>query len=185
MEYEATQKLQKELSPGESLLWSGRPKQGVLLRSTDGFLIPFSLLWSGSAVFATYRTYSSAATTGGLMFATVFLLVGLYLIIGRFFVDSWIRQRTFYGVTGSRILILTEAPMRYFNTLDLGTLSDLELSAKADGIGTITFGPRSTRFGWPDGLPWPNTRRYMPSRFELVDNAKIVYATIRDARKNS
>lgn len=37
--------LSKELASGERLLWSGRPQQGVVVRRTDVFLIPFSLLW--------------------------------------------------------------------------------------------------------------------------------------------
>ena len=37
------------LSPGESLVWSGLPKRGLLLQRGDLFLIPFSLVWFGFA----------------------------------------------------------------------------------------------------------------------------------------
>ncbi len=36
--------LQRELGAQEKLLWVSQPKQGLLLRASDIFLIPFSLL---------------------------------------------------------------------------------------------------------------------------------------------
>ncbi len=36
---------------GERVAWSGRPVQGILFTARDIFLIPFSLIWCGFAVF--------------------------------------------------------------------------------------------------------------------------------------
>ena len=41
----------QRLESQESVLWSGKPKQGLVLRASDGFMIPFSLLWGGISIF--------------------------------------------------------------------------------------------------------------------------------------
>lgn len=46
--------LQNELLPhlnaGERLLWADKPKTGIRFRSSDKFLVPFSLFWGGIAI---------------------------------------------------------------------------------------------------------------------------------------
>ena len=39
------------LGPGESILWKGKPGKGHLLTAQDAFLIPFSIVWCGFAIF--------------------------------------------------------------------------------------------------------------------------------------
>lgn len=43
--------VQPELRPGEHLLWSGGPDESVTFGRNDLFLVPFSLLWCGFAIF--------------------------------------------------------------------------------------------------------------------------------------
>ncbi len=38
-------KLRPLLEANEKLLWSGQPRRGLMLRPSDAYVIPFSLLW--------------------------------------------------------------------------------------------------------------------------------------------
>src|SRR6186713_2604653 len=98
MNAEAEIELGPRLDAGESLLWSGRPRQGMLLRPADVFLIPFSLLWGGFAIFWETTVVKSGAPIFMQLWGIPFVLAGLYLIVGRFFVDARLRSRTYYGL---------------------------------------------------------------------------------------
>lgn len=48
---EVSVKVQSELMSEESVLWTGRPDPRVVFHSDDWYLVPFSLLWGGFAIF--------------------------------------------------------------------------------------------------------------------------------------
>ena len=48
---DAQVRLQPYLQPGEGLLWTGSPNPNRLFSGKDFFLIPFSLMWGGFAIF--------------------------------------------------------------------------------------------------------------------------------------
>jgi hypothetical protein len=175
--------LASHLAGGERLLWSGRPKQGVMFRASDAFQIPFSVLWCG---FAVSWEYSVLKTDGAARFffnvwGILFVAIGVYMVIGRFFVDAKQRANTVFGVTDERILIVSGVFTRMVKSLNLRTLSDISLVERADGTGTISFGPTlpfvsSGRafaiFGTPTPVP----------EFEAIADARAVYETIRRAQ---
>ena len=67
------------LHPGERLLWAGRPKQGLLLRGEDAWLIPFALIWS---FFSLPGDFARLLSGGGFdFFSFLFAIVGFYLLI--------------------------------------------------------------------------------------------------------
>ena len=87
-------RLQSSLAPGESLLWCGRPRQGVMFRKADALMIPFSVMWAGFAVFWVIGAKSSGAPAPFWSFGLIFVAIGLYLVVGRFVVDAMVRNKT-------------------------------------------------------------------------------------------
>jgi Bacterial PH domain len=174
--------IERELSSGEKLLWNGRPAQGFRLRPPDAFVIPFSLAWCGFAIFWESSVISAKAPIFFKLWGIPFILVGLYFVVGRFFVDVKTRTCTFYGVTNDRIIIVCGLFSRQTKSLQLRTLSDISLVERADGSGTILFGPQypyARRF--PAG--WPGASQYTPPAFEMIERAKETYDLIRQAQK--
>lgn len=180
--------LQTVLSKSEHLIWSGRPKQGLMLRSSDIFLIPFSLMWAGFALFWEGGVISSGAPFFFMLWGIPFVLMGLYITVGRFFIDAYVRQKTYYGLTKERVIIVSGLFQQSVKSLPLTTLSDVTLSKRMDGRGTITFGAGGAVQGFPSlftNSSWPNSRRPAPPAFEAISDAQMVYEYIRDAQCNS
>src|SRR6185437_8312393 len=126
------QMLRAELGPRENLLWSGRPKQGVVLRAADGLLIPFSLLWGGFAVFWEVSVFKTNAPFFFSLWGIPFVLAVAYIIFGRFFVDAYQRGRIIYGLTNEHVIIMSGLLSQNVKSLNLRTLSDISITEKSD-----------------------------------------------------
>lgn len=173
------QVIRRELAAGEQLLWSGMPAQGLRVRASDAFMIPFSLLWGG---FVFFWEFTVVSQKGAPVFMTLwgipFVLVGCYMIFGRFLHDRALRARTWYGLTDQRALIVTGLFGRQVKSLDLASMGDITLREHANGNGDIVFGA-----GPSMQMAWSGTsgRRLAPS-FEMLTSVRRVYALIRDAQ---
>ncbi len=97
--------LQPYLDAGETLLWVGKPKQGIQFKRDDIFKIPFYLVWGGFAVFWETMTFINNAPLFFKLYRIPFILVGIYFNVGRFFFDAKRREMTLYGITKTRIII--------------------------------------------------------------------------------
>ena len=93
------EQITKRLLPNEKVVWWGQPVQGLMLTRRDGILIPFSLLWGGFAIFWETSVLRSGAPFPFALFGVPFVLIGLFLIVGRFLFDSWLRRRMSYALT--------------------------------------------------------------------------------------
>jgi len=168
------------LDRGEVQLWAGTPRQGIVLRPSDAFMIPFSLLWGGFAIFWEASVLRTPAPGFFALFGVPFVLAGLYITGGRFFADAWRRSRTGYVLTSERVVIRIGPTVK---SLQLPTLTDVTLTERGDNSGTITFGAVAFPMAMYAGTPWPGVAQ--PPSFEMIPNARQVYAQIRDAQQAS
>jgi hypothetical protein len=178
----------KYLEQDENLIWSGKPRSGIVFRSSDIFMIPFSLMWGGFAIVWEIMAIAIPKDEAGPvaiifpLFGIPFVIAGLYLIFGRFIVDARQRDKTYYGITNQRIIIISGIFSQNIQSLNLKTLSDISISEKTDGTGTITFGPTNPMSFWFSGTAWPGSGRYSSPSFSMIENAKQVYDTIRSTQ---
>jgi len=148
--------------PGETVQWTGRPNAAVILHKEDWGTIPFSLLWGGFAIFwllgasgmgnlwtnrpdKTFQWF-------GVIWGTPFVLMGQYMIWGRFVYGYWKKQRTYYALATRRALIVVNgfrgrtASSAYFENMTI-----IDKSVRHDGIGSISFGgPVSGEWRWAE-----------------------------------
>jgi hypothetical protein len=175
-----------ELNPGERIIWNGQPQQGLLLRASDIILIPFSLLWGGFAIFWEFSVVSSGAPFFFTLWGVPFVLVGLYIIFGRFFLDSYQRSKTYYALTNERAIIISGVFNQTTRSLDIKRLPEINISTNSSGKGTITFGASHSMAWMNSGLGFPNMSRYnLAPTFELIENAKVVYQQIKSIQREN
>ncbi|MCK6588307.1 MAG: hypothetical protein L6Q76_12045 [Polyangiaceae bacterium] len=173
--------IELELQEGERILWAGQPPQGVRFSLFDIFMIPFSLVWGGFAIFWEATVIVVGAPFFFALFGVPFVVVGLYLMVGRFFIDARERARTFYGVTDRRALIVTNTPTRRVQEVYLERQKPVTLMERKNGSGTILFGGSPVTAG-PDGSFTPTKSTTGPPTFEKIQDARSVYQMIQDAQ---
>ncbi|MEL6769085.1 MAG: hypothetical protein AAFP17_18040 [Pseudomonadota bacterium] len=134
------------LAGNERILWRGRPSQRLFIfRPVELLLVPFSAVWLLVVLWM--------ASAGGFgadpisLVMILFVFVGIYFLIGRFFADRYIRRRTYYAITDKRALILGLSWGRKLR--DLPIAEDLEVAFDDAPRGSVRLGRRSDR-----GLPF-------------------------------
>jgi len=173
--------LTRRLDPKEKLIWWDRPKLGLMLRRSDLFMIPFSIFWAGFA-FA----WESAVIAGDApwllkLWGIPFVVIGVYILFGRFISDAWRRSRMYYGLTEKRAIIATPKSLQ---SIELSGLTELSLREGGNDRGSITFGRdiasgrgRNGSYHWTEGPSAPT--------FEGIADAARVYAEIRKLQNKS
>jgi len=177
------------LDPGERMLWFGQPRKGIFLRPADLGMIPFSLMWGGFAIF--WEVMALSSTRKGntpLLVSTIFplwgipfVVIGLYMIFGRFFVDAWLRERTYYGLSDRRAMILTGWFNSQLVSYEINRLEQTRFTTHTDGTATIhfrdesIFNRRSSRsFSWAG---------QSQTAFEHIAEGAQVYRLIREIQQ--
>jgi hypothetical protein len=176
--YQSASSFQPYLLPGERILWTGRPKQGFTLRPMDALLIPFSLIWTGIVIAMFLPTMDFGPSGSPNLILIFFLLIGIYFSVGRFIHDAALRRRTSYALTDERALFLRGSKL---TSLDLAHLPKLELSERANGIGTIAFQDDNfATINRYSGLNWWVPSMIVSSGFFGIERARDVYCMIRE-----
>ncbi|MBI5858037.1 MAG: hypothetical protein HZB42_10380 [Sphingobacteriales bacterium] len=180
MNYEFEDDIRPSLIRGEKILWIGKPKAGIKFRTTDIYLIPFSFLWFGFAVFWTVTASRAGAFA---LFGIPFVAIGFYMAIGRFFTDAYQRTRTIYAISDNRVIIKSGFFYRNVTSYNIKSLPEVTIREKSDGSGSITFGIGYRNFWYNNWSYWPGTKEHY--EIEFIDNVRNVYAIIVEQQKRN
>lgn len=188
------QRLQSELSNGESLVWTGKPNPNIIFHPSDWYMIPFSLLWGGFAIFWEGGVTGFFGFTKGdhvpsfmVLWGIPFVLIGQYFIWGRFFYAAWKKKRILYAITNRRVLVLSLPPQAKIISSFIESISAIDRDIHANGSGTLKFGQivnqwgRGGNFNSMDGL-------YLNAGvpvFVDIDDAANVYGIVADHRTHA
>jgi hypothetical protein len=186
---ESLRRIEPRLSPGETVLWADQPNRHVIFHAEDATLIPFSLLWGGFAIFW------EAGVTGYLPIFTVpspwwyrlwgipFVLIGQYLIWGRFLHAAWLKTRTHYAVTTLRVMAVQDGWNRRFAFEFLDSFERPILVSCQNGRGTLRVRPKpplnSKKWRWSG---WNPVFVEESPVFVDIDGVESVFRLIQDAR---
>lgn len=185
------------------MLWAGQPNPSVIFRKEDVFLIPFSLLWGGFAIFweaGVSGYWGSASRSGkpwisGMLFGAFFVLIGQYFIWGRFFVAAWKKRRTYYAVTNRRVIVVQQGFSRRMASAFIDTLPNLVKENGRRGLGSLrftqsqpTWARRGAWGGW-NGMggwgAWDGMAVGDVPEFRDIEDVDSIYRLVSDQREQS
>jgi hypothetical protein len=190
--YDLSRQLESSLESSEHLLWSGAPVTGIRFTMFDWFMIPFSLVWGGFAIvwefFAITAFIDSLEESFDLfvlifpLFGIPFVIIGAYMMVGRFIADARQRERTFYGITDRNVIIITGKEQN-IRVLPLVSLQDVMVKERRDGSGTILLESPLANLALDDNTSSSKTKRPEPPAITLIPNVMVAYDVLLEARR--
>ena len=135
------------LTPGEHILWRGKPQRFTPFTRDDVFQIPFGLFALGFSVFWEWNVLKHLPLSSdnpqllffGIffnLFGIAFVLMGLYLGIGRFFHRAYLLKHTSYVITTQKVLRLWKKKV---DMLQSDRLPEFSVREHRDGLKSIVF----------------------------------------------
>jgi hypothetical protein len=138
--------IERHLSSGERVQWAGRPDPSTHVNRGDAFLIPFSIMWGGFAIFWEASSIAGGAPILFDLFGVPFVAIGLYFMVGRFAYKANRKRRTLYAVTNRRVMVIVHGRRgEAVDAANLRTLPSVSTTVGADCSGSVEFGASSPR----------------------------------------
>ena len=158
---------------GDRVLWKGRPEKGITMRPDELVTIPFGIFFTLFALF----WISMAMQAGGIfaLFGVPFVLVGLYMVGGRFIINELMKKNTAYVITDKAIIRKRGSRVNVWYGRDL---SDMQVFSHKNGTTSFMFSTVQVHY---------NRRRGMSTHLYGIENvrdAKDVSEAIKQIERN-
>jgi len=169
------------LREGEQLLWSGKPKFGILFRSKDFFQVPFAAVWLYFVVNDFIMTEEGGFPNRIDPMLLLFVAVGLYMLIGRFIHEMIQRHYSYYAVTNQRVIVKSGIFSSQIHSTGLNSIASIQLTEKRSGQGSLAFETVGNLASKSLLNNKANTQA-APLRFDKVKAVRQVYGLITEAQ---
>lgn len=171
------------LSPREELIWIGQPWQGIRFYQEDWFMIPVSVSIGGIFIFMGVIAMTAPTVSVNLT-GLIFVLPALYFIVGRFFMDAYLRSKTYYALTNRRVLIHFDGLGVTTTSFDLRSLANLRVETGSTTRGTVYLNdlPYGVSAPASRGIPFWGSGVKPPPALEMISDAQHLYEMIQDIR---
>ena len=123
----------------ERVLWEGAPPTGLRFQARDVFVVPFTLLWAGFAIFWNALAWIQGENWFFRLWGLPFLLIGVYIPVGRFVHEAWVRNRLRYRVTDRRVIVERIGWHGDIRSLAIDWLPLIAMTERVDGSGDLRF----------------------------------------------
>lgn len=183
------------LDADEEILWQGAPDDGVDFSGFWSMQTLFALFFTGFSLFwitMAYRISGQMTDTVGRvvnlvfpLFGLPFLLVGLQMLLGRFWSDARRRRNSYYTLTNRAAYIGVQSGAK--RSLDRYAIGpDTRLTLEDGDLGNIWFATRVNTM--PLHTPSMHrsrsriggaTQTVDPVGFERLSNARQIYGMMR------
>ncbi|MGC1372206.1 MAG: hypothetical protein WA824_08715 [Candidatus Sulfotelmatobacter sp.] len=138
--------------------------------------------WEAAAVgILGTRAHAKPVSYFALLWGVPFVLIGQYLIWGRFLYAAWKKKRTHYAVTDRRVIVVQQARGRQMSSAYIDTLPALIKEAGWNGSGTLRFAP-----AMPQGsrnAVWDGMAVGAVPTFVDIEDLDNVYRLVSDLRE--
>jgi hypothetical protein len=190
--YDLSRQLESALESSEHLLWSGAPVTGIRFTLFDWFMIPFSIVWGGFSIV--WEVVAISAFVDSLegsfdpfvlifpIFGIPFVIIGAYMMVGRFIADARERERTYYGITDRNVIIITGKEQN-IRVLPLASLQEVMVRERRDGSGTIMLESPLATLALDDDTSSSKTKKPEPPAITMIPNVRVAYEVLLEARR--
>lgn len=183
MNEQAAQVIRAHLSSEETLLWAGQPRQGLLFYAMDLLMAPLAVFWLAFLYVMTRDWWRQTQLSWTALVVLSVAAFGLYLAIGRFFISRKQRACTYYAVTNERVIIVSGVFRRRVHSVALASLTEITMTQRTDGSGTITFGDNFPYAALFSGIAVPTMELYVATQFFRIPDVAQVCGLIHSAQR--
>ncbi|MEX1377981.1 MAG: hypothetical protein AB1Z23_11000 [Eubacteriales bacterium] len=145
------------LSTEEEILWQGKPKNKIF-DAIDAVLLPANILGLGVICyifFIVLPQFNMDLPIFFNIFYGLFIAIMAYIAFGRYFVKSFVQQRTEYFLTNKRSIIVRNFKRKKIISTEYKFIYNVKKKTNTDGTCKIVFGNSG-----PVGFLYENTFMY-------------------------